>query len=427
MRHAADMRPIGGGYFDDGFGNLIGFGTFTAPKLGGASRYALTFRKNGGMQLALDFRDDAVVDMLLELAPDGRLGALADPDTQWLLDCLARERAAGANLVAAANHCLGSPGGGGGGLGRGAELEADRLKEPDCEERGGVPGSVTQGGGGSVEIPLANGDTIHATETQNDDGTTTTTVVIVDSQGRVVYSERTTSGGGRPERSETTRVTYHETGGSRVETERREDGRVVESSSIDVPGGLEIEIGEAILETPGLEIEIGDAIIEWVGPRRGGGTGPTRQPGPECEDCPVEDPRCAPAPNDIASLWDCQAETDMSLWKCLENMRDVIYTATGGRCAVEPGPDDRPMIRCSDRELMKCLQEGGAVLDCLRQSGFAGDAESIGPENDDFLRGRYGDSRGQAGLYIDSTPMGAVFLALCAEGLEQLCRGGGRF
>lgn len=421
MRDAADMRPLGGRYYDDGFGNLIGFGFFKAPKLGGLSRYALTFRKNGGMQLALDFRDDSVVDVLVELDRDGRLGALAGPDAQWLLDCMSQEIAGGSNIAVAANHCLESVGGGGGGggLGRAAEVEADRLSKPDCKEEGGLPGSVAQGGGGDgdVEIPLDNGDTIHATTTTNEDNTSTLSVTIVDAQGRVVYTERTTfDSNGNEVSSEIQRVTYDDTGGSHWESERREDGRVVESAErYHGPRETEVEIGEAT------RVEYYDKRTRtWrpgSGPSRRPSRGPTQRPapGPDCEDCPIEDPRCAPAPNDIASLWDCQAETGMSLWKCLERMQDAIYTATGGRCAVETGADDRPNIKCSDRRLTECLMSGGSVEDCLRQTGYIGDRESIGPENDDFLRDRFGSSRGRVGLYIDSTPLGGVLLGLCQE------------
>jgi hypothetical protein len=409
MRQPADLRPIGGDYYDDGFGNLIGFGSFSAPKFGGRSSYALTFRKNGGMQLAIDFRDDLVVDVLLELDKDGRLGALADPDTQWMLDCIAQQIAGGANMAAAANLCLKSVGGGGGGLGRGAELEADRLSEPDCSKRGGPPGSVTEGGGGdgTVVINLDNG-TIYAESTTNSDGTSTLTITVTDTQGRVVYTERTTfDNRGRETSSEVQRTTYNDRDGStRVESERREGGRVVESSDVTVGPRMEPFPPRGVI----VGITIGRARII---PPRGGGTGPTRQPGPECEDCPVEDPRCAPAPNDIASLWDCQAETDMSLLECLKHMQDLIYTATGGRCAVEPGADDRPNIKCADKRLMECLQAGGNVEECLRSAGYHGDSESIGPENDDFFRGRYGDRRGQVAAYIDSTPMAGVFVFLC--------------
>jgi hypothetical protein len=153
--------------------------------------------------------------------------------------------------------------------------------------------------------------------------------------------------------------------------------------------------------------EIGAAKSESE-PAPAPGPGPVSQPGPECDDCPTEDPRCAPAPNDIASLWDCQAQTDKSLWECLERLQDVIYSATGGRCSTEPGPDDRPTIRCSDRRLGECLAEGRSVVDCLRENrGFGGGDDMPGPENDD-LRDRTGGSKGRAGLHIDTTPMGAV-------------------
>jgi hypothetical protein len=183
------------------------------------------------------------------------------------------------------------------------------------------------------------------------------------------------------------------------------------------------------VDRSGLEIEIGEAIIESWGPKPKPrpSPGPTQQPGPECEDCPVEDPRCAPAPNDIASLWDCKAETDFSLDECLRRMRDAVYVATGGRCATETGPDDQPIIRCRDRLLEECIREGRDIEECLRESGFLPSPEEGGPENDDFLRDRFGRSRGRVGFYIDTTPMGAVFAGFCAGGAEQFCRGGGRF
>jgi hypothetical protein len=342
----SDLRPVGGRYYDDGFGNLIGFGTFKAPKLGGLSRYALTFRKSGGIQLALDFGEDAIVDVLLELDRDGRLGALADPDTQWFLDCMSQQIAGGSNLVAAANHCLESVGGGGGGLGRSREWDADRLSEPDCDEQGGVPGSVAGpkfgSGFGSVSIVELDGGyemTIERHETNS--GQVRLDAVVRDATGRIVYEESRVIDEYGEVTDRTTVEHRYDENGHYVDSHvtRWEDGdQTGEATVIDDPNDYDDVI----------DVEIGEATIEETEPAPQPDTDSTRQPGPECEDCPVEDPRCAEAPNDIASLWDCQAETSLSLIECIERMQDAIYNATGGRCATEPGADDRPSIAVTD-------------------------------------------------------------------------------
>ncbi|HEU4366267.1 MAG TPA: hypothetical protein VFT13_12475, partial [Candidatus Krumholzibacteria bacterium] len=65
---------------------------------------------------------------------------------------------------------------------------------------------------------------------------------------------------------------------------------------------------------------------------------------------------------------------------------------------------------------------------CGATPGYGGGETPTGPEDDDFLRDRFGRSRGRVGFYIDTTPVGAVFLAFCRGGAEQFCRGGlGRF
>lgn len=83
-----------------------------------------------------------------------------------------------------------------------------------------------------------------------------------------------------------------------------------------------------------------------------------------------------------------------------------------------------PTIRCSDRRRQDCIAEGQSIVDCLRENpGYGGGDDMPGPENDD-LRDRLGRSRGVAGAYLDTTPMAAVFIAFCREGVEQFCRGG---
>jgi hypothetical protein len=406
MRNEADLRSIGGPYYDDGFGNLMRFGEFVSPPLGGVARYALTFRKSGGLQLALDLRNDDIVDMVVELGLDGRLGALADPDFQWLLDCLSQQLVAGDDLVTATNTCLASVGGGGGGgLGVDAASDLSRLAEPDCDRSGQLPiaGQTSNPATNTTVIDLDNGDRIKATTTENADGTTDVIIDIHDSKGRLVYHEETTLNKYGEISSQIEATVYTGDGNTNTVSIRRwERGVPVEPHR---PSRSEIE-----------------------GARRV--NNPTRRPspGPDCTDCPVYDPRCAPAPNDIASLWDCQAETDMSLDECLRHMQDVIYTATGGRCSTEPGSDDRPTIRCSERGLQQCLESGRSVAECIL--AFPGHDRSVddpGPGDDDFMRNRFGQSRGRVGFYIDTTPMAAVFVALCGGGVEQFCRGGGRF
>jgi hypothetical protein len=418
MRRPDDMRPVGGAYYDDGYGNLVRFDAFKAPAYGGVAGYALTFRKNGDLQLAVDFRNDLVVDVLVELGPDGRLGFLADPDLQWFLDCLSDQIGGGANLVEAANACLaiaagGAGGGGGGGLGSHVGSEIDRLKEPDCEEQEGVPGKVTQGGHqSSVTIISEQGYKVTATTTENEDGSSSYEIRMYDPEGQLVYQER-----GR-----------RDTEGNLVHQHIRTFDRPSGESEFVVVRDRVYENGELVedFETSApnwQDIRWEGVEIEYLGPRRR--PGPTRQPGPECDECPVEDPRCAPAPNDIASFWDCVAETRKSPLECLQRLQDLIYTATGGRCSAEPGPDDRPSIRCSDRRLQDCIAEGRIIADCLRENpGYGGGDDMSGPE-DDYLRDRLGGSKGVAGAYLDTTPAGAVFIAFCPDGAEQFCRGGG--
>lgn len=422
MRHPDGMRPVGGAYYDDGYGDLVRFGAFKAPAYGGVAGYALTFRRNGDLQLAVDFRDDLVVDVLVELGPDGRLGFLADPDLLWFVECMSEQIGGGANLAEAANACLataGGGGGGGGGLGSSAASEIDRLKEPDCERRGGVPGSVAQGDHqSSVTIISEDGYKVSATTTENADGSSSYEIRMYDPEGNLVYQER-----GRKD-ADGNMVHQHirtfdrdesgTAGYMHIRDRVYENGRLVSDDEIGVPEfrglrGWRLRWEELTWEN----------LDEEPRPNPG-----IRQPGPECDDCPVEDPRCAPAPNSIASFWDCVAESGMSPLECLKHMQDLIYTATGGRCSTEPGLDDRPTIRCSDRRLQDCIAEGQSIVDCLRENpGYGGGDDMPGPENDD-LRDRLGRSRGVAGAYLDTTPMAAVFIAFCREGVEQFCRGG---
>ena len=427
MRRPSDMRPVGGGYYDDGYGGLVRLDSFKAPAFGGVASYALTFRKNGDLQLAMDFRNDLVVDVLAELGADGRLGFLADPDMMWFVECMSEQVGGGANLAEAANACMaqagGGGGGGGGGMGSGAASDIDRLGKPDCERRGGVPGSVTQGGNQSTIVVMTDdGYKVTATSTENDDGSSSYEIRMYDPEGNLVYQERgqkDTEGNMVYQHIRTFDRDPSGTSGEVVIRDRvLENGALVSDDEISVPD---------LSSVTGRGWRIRWDAIEWEWLDEEPQPNPEiRQPGPECEDCPVEDPRCAPAPNSIASFWDCIAESGMSPLECLKNMQDLIYTATGGRCSAEPGPDDRPTIRCSDRELQDCIAEGRSIVDCLRENPGYGGGEGVpGPEND-YLRDRIGRSRGVAGAYIDTTPMAAVLITLCGEGVEQFC-GNGRF
>jgi hypothetical protein len=87
----------------------------------------------------------------------------------------------------------------------------------------------------------------------------------------------------------------------------------------------------------------------------------------------------------------------------------------------------RSAIDCGDRRFNDCLDAGGSIRDCFNASTpGGGDGVVPGGEDDDFLRDPFGRSRGRMGLYIDTTPAGAVFFGLCQEGFEQFC-GQGRF
>ncbi len=376
------------------------------------------------MQLALDFRDDAIVDVLLELDRDGRLGALADPDTQWFLDCMSEELVGGENLIAAANKCLEGLGGGGGGLGRGPELDADRLGKPDCGDGGGLPGSVAgpkfgSGFGSITRVELDDGYDMTIERHETAGGQVRLDATVRDADGRIVYEESRVINEHGEVTDRTTVEHRYDENGDYVDSHvtRYENGEQTGEATLDDdPNHFTMELGEITIEEVD---EDGEPVTPDVAP--------IRQPGPECEECPVEDPRCAPAPNDIASLWDCAAETGLSLLDCIERMQNAIYTATGGRCAPEPGADDRSSIRCGDRRFNDCLDAGGSIQDCFNASRLGGgDGVVPGDEEDDFLRDPFGRSRGRVGFYIDTTPAGAVFFAFCRRGLEQFC-GGGRF
>ena len=425
MRSPDDMRSVGGAYFDNGYGDLVRIDAFRAPAYGGMAVSALTFRKNGALQLAIDLRNDLVVDVLVELGPDGRLGFLADPDMMWFVECMSEAIVGGANLAEAANTCLaqaggeggGGGGGGGSGPGRDAASDVNRLKEPDCGRRRGLPGSVTQEGNTStIGVMTEDGYKVIATLTENDDGTSSYEIRMYDPDGNLVYHER-------GQKDENENVTYQhirtfdrdEAGSGEIVIRDRvyENGRLVSDDEISAPN-IPLHIGGRVYRPVWERFS-----WEWLDDEPV--PGEAFQPGPECEDCPVEDPRCAPAPNSIASFWDCIAESEMSPLECLKRLQDLIYTATGGRCNAEQGPDDRPTIKCRDRELQECIASGGSIVDCLRGNPGYGGTEGVpGPEND-YLRDRIGGSRGVAGAYIDTTPMAAVLITLCGEGFEQFC------
>jgi hypothetical protein len=72
------------------------------------------------------------------------------------------------------------------------------------------------------------------------------------------------------------------------------------------------------------------------------------------------------------------------------------------------------------------MSAGGDVEQCLRQT-FGEDPSGPGPGDDDLLSQFRGVGISDIS-YIDTTEIGALLLALCANGVEQLCRGPqGRF
>ncbi len=331
---------------------------------------------------------------------------------------MASRRAVGDNLAEAAAACLDEAGMGGGGSGLGpsgpsASRDVDRLREPDCQGRGGLGGGVPSTVAyapkpnwtfGSVQIhELDDGSTMYWTEHESASGASRFEVSVYDSEGRLVHEESgTRNEHGEVKVRESTTYTYDDEGNVTTRSQRWENGRRTEDT------------------TTGPETTEEDASPQPTD------TESTGQPGPECQldgTCPVEDPRCAPAPNDIGSLWDCQAETDFSLQECLHRMRDAIYVTTGGRCERAVGPDDAPTIRCHDRSFAECLAAGGTVEECMGQNpGYGGDGVPEGPEGDDLFVGRFGRRTARGVLYIDTTPMGAVFAGFCAHGAEQFCR-----
>jgi hypothetical protein len=467
VRDKADYVSLGGPYYRDDLGNLIRLGAFQARQQGGRADFTVTYLHNGGMQLAIDFRRDRVVDALIEVTRTGRRGVFINPELQGMIDCFIARTNAGENPLDAFNACVGRTGEEGG-IEGGASMapsgEYDRLSEPNCGPGAGsggtgLPGGSTQQNGTQSESDWAQvGETIEDT---SEDGTVFTTV-------RVFRRSNSSESGLRPDvrieiishnrdtgdHAEQIQTIDHDTEGTTDteyhrsrRTERREDGTVRQirhrdSQSVNGrsvwdddwttdPGTGECTGGDCpesdpddTEEEPRTDPAEGEEEPEAPPPAEDSEA--ESQPGPECEfdgTCPVADPRCEAPRNDIESMWDCVARTGDSPQECLARIRDAVYATTG--CELVPGPAGQQVRECPQSPptaFTECLREGGSVYQCLQQMiRDAGGAEFGHDENDDLLA----PFRGVSGADIDfleTSEVGAILFALCAQGVEQFCR-----
>lgn len=444
MRHESDMTALGGSRFDDGFGNLVVRGTFAASAAGGGdSDYALTFVKQGGVQLALDLQQDRVVDVVFDITPEGRFGVIGHLALESEIDCIARRMIGGDDPLTATDACFGpapNPGGSasGSGIAGPTGSEYGRLAEPDCGASGLSTGFLNRAAseGGSEWHEEGNPPPFER------------------NGYKVVISNHTRPSevaGVGPDLMETVRAQHLETGDSYVvqrTTEYHSAGttetvdkvtwenlpngviRVTGSRTVNgrqVGGKWVAEIDAETHECLKGDCAEVDSNDENTTPEddssddSNSGTDSNGQPGPACEiegDCPFTDPRCAGPNNDMEALWDCVARTGSSPMDCLARLNDAVYATTG--CMTVLGPSGQPELQCpgSDAdEVADCLTSGEALDGCLGHGGGSVN------ENDDLL-----DTFSSVGSsdinYLDYTGIGAIFLGFCDEGVEQLCGGG---
>jgi hypothetical protein len=464
MREESEMIPLSGAYYDDGLGNLIWREAFESQTDGGVGEYALTFLHDGGVQLALDFHADRVVDAVFDITPEGRIGVIGHPALEAEIDCIARRIVEGEEPLAAVDACLG-PGRTSGASGSGAGVAAptgneyDRLAEPDCgsgRSGGGVPHSVAYYAGegwrqeGESETFERNGmkTTVSRMSQPNDEpGLSPDELVLIEMENSETgYSGTvvTTTDYGE---DGTTIVSVSKTWTQRMPNgvirrgwAHRQGGRLIDSGSAD----FDAETGECLKgDCPGpdsdsdadsSDSEGGDADGEGAegtdqSAGANDGTGSGEQPGPDCEingDCPFTDPRCEAPRNDSESLWDCVAATGASPMECLARIRDGVAAATG--CVHVPGPSGQPELQCPrgmSQQLIDCLTGGGDLGECMESGLFdaGGEVGPEGPGGDDLLQ-----PFRNAGFsdidYVEISGVGAIFLGFCNEGVEQLCTGG---
>jgi len=433
LRDRSELAPLGGPYFGDGFGNLIRRGTFNARAYGGRAEYALTFPRRGGMQIALDFRRDSVVDAVVDISPDSSYGIFADAELQRLLDCFVAGVTAGQNPVEVMNACLGVAGGegGGGGLGAAPARDYDRLAEPDCEPSGGLGEGVPE----SVSGPTwertrtrnfhdeESGESFFMTERSTQEGAMSREVRVYDHSGNLVFEMSVYFNEHGERRYMSTTTWTHHDGVSTAETTIVENGT---GRSFTTTMGTTTTRREGEPEE-GAESGEGEGE-EGAEPAE---TGTTGQPGAGCElegTCPVADPRCGPPQNDADSLWNCVARTGLTPLECLERIQDAIFAATGCRRAVGPAGQTVPECPPSPSETFSdCIAGGGNVEECLRGAITDAGGGEIEPGmiNDDVF-GRFRNAGSSGITYLDTTPLGAILVTLCAE-VDQCPFGPGIF
>jgi hypothetical protein len=444
MRDAASMSSLGGSRFDDGLGNLVVLGAFVSADAAAEGRYALTFVKEGGTQLALDFEDDRIAEAVFDITPEGHLGIIGNIEFESKIDCIARRMIDGEDPLAAVNGCLGlftdltGVVGGSGAIGpTGGEYH--RLAEPDCGSAGtsGFLGAVSEspngewkrhgpwgpefGDGQAVsgvswtrpnEAPGMPPDTIDQVQIQD----------IASGDTTQITTETDIHEDGSFTRTTTTHTTeYLSNGETRVSETTHVNGRKVASST----SYYKTSTGECV---SGTCAETVDDAEDPSNANAGGseassgahGGTDSSQPGPNCEldgNCPFTDPRCVGPNNDMEALWDCIARTGESPMECLARLNDAVYATTG--CMTVPGPSGQPELQCprSDADdAADCLAHGEAIDGCF------GDGMGGYSENDDLL-GTF-RSRGSSDIaYLDYTGIGGILLGFCDEGVEQLCGG----
>jgi hypothetical protein len=454
---------VGGPYYADEFGNLVRLGTIVARQYAGGANYAVTFLRNGGMQLAIDFRRDRVIDAVFDVTPGGAYGVFANPELGPFVDCFIARATAGEDPLEAANNCLrgakagGEDGGGPGVPSLAPKGEYDRLSEPDCGDgsgrSGGVPEDVRQPGAtdeegwsqiGRVSSTSEDGNT-RTTVTwfgrENGGGTLQDSRLIVESRNRVTGEEAvqwTTvdhSSDGRTSVVQSRhRVERLSDGSTRTTDEMYVNGRRVSRTQYtvdsagrctgDCPRDDSDDSDDSDAGTSSSEGADGGEADAGTPPD--GGQGDAGQPGPQCElegTCPHEDPRCSAPRNDAESLWECVARTGQTPLECLARLQDAVFAGTG--CAPIPGPDDGTTRQCPQnlpRSFLECLQEGSTAEECLRQSLMNAGAADIAPSELDDLTAPFRNVGASDIEYVEMTGVGAVLFALCNRGMEQFCR-----
>jgi hypothetical protein len=437
MRDVSNMTSIAESYYDDGLGNLLFHGSFESSATANEAGYALTFMKGGGVQLAIDFESDRIVDAVFDITPEGHFGVIGNLLLESDIDCIARRMIDGEDPLSAVDACLGSPldrsnAAGGSGLAGPTGSEYERLAEPDCGATtspgflsmvASAPDEEWQADGSSAPFE-SNGYKVHVT-----------------------YATRPSEVAGvAPDRMETVRAHNSETGDYyvvRQTTEYHSEGSTVtieKITGVHLPNGVLKVTGSYTVDgvqqdtvTAEFDAETGEClkgdcamftVAENSVPEAdtsGDGNGDAAaQPGPNCElegDCPFSDPRCAGPNNDMEALWDCVARTNGSPMDCLARLNDAVYATTG--CMTVLGPSGQPELQCpgSDADqVADCLSTGAAIDGCL------GDAGGGTGENDDLLDTFSGIGSSDIS-YLDYTGIGGVLLGFCDEGVEQLCGG----